>query len=170
MKTFLQIITEERKIGKKMGTALYVHKDYVGQSAIPKEAHEKALAVLHKNHPDFEHTIVKHDSANGNVSFLHSPDWDTAHEPHIKDSVCVKCDGTSKYSKPKADPQIYHQKWSFGGDDYKGFDVERSKKRTKQYMSAVDHVKKTTGDPRVSSKIGTKSYWEREVVPHIRED
>lgn len=170
MKTFKQLLTEERKIGKKMGTALYVHKDYVEQSAIPKDAHDAALSSLKKNFPDFKHTIVKHDTATGNTSFLHSPDWDTAHEPQIKDSVCVKSDGSCKYSKPKADPQIYHQKWAFGGDDYKGFDVERSKLRTKQYAKAVEHVKKTTGDSKVSSKIGTKSYWDREIVPHIEGD
>lgn len=156
-----------RKVGKTMGRSTYVHKDYVGQSDVPKDAHDKALKVLHKVHPGFDYTVVKHNAETGAISFLYSPDWDTAHEPHIHDSMTVSANGAAKYNKPKFDPQIYHQKWAFVGDDYKGFDVERSKRRTQQYRAAVEKVKAITGDSTVSSKIGTKSYWESNVVPHI---
>lgn len=152
-----------------MGHDLYIHKDYVDQTNIPKDVLDNAKSILSTNHPEHNYTIVKHNKVTNNISFLHSPDWDIEHEPHIKDSVLVKPTGESTYSKPKKDPQIYHQKWTFVGDDYKGFDVERSKKRTKDYMKAVQKVKDSTGDPSVSKKIGYKSYWDREVVPHIEE-
>lgn len=168
MKTFKQLLIEERKIGKKMSD-MYVHKDYVDKTSIPKDIYNNALSTLKKNHPDFSHTIVKHNPKNNNISFLHSPDWDTAHEPHIHDSVLVTPEGTSKYSAPKKEKQIYHQKWAFVGDDYKGFDVERSKLRTKQYQKAVDKVKQLKNDPTVSKKIGYKSYWDKEIVPHIED-
>ncbi len=153
-----------------MGHDLYVHKDYVKNTTIPPDVYDKAKQSLELNHPGFEYNIVKHNKQTNNVSFLHSPDWDTTHEPHIKHSVHVKPNGDTKYMAPKKDPQIYHQKWQFVGDDYKGFDVERSKLRTKQYTKTINDLKTKTGDNSISKKIGTKSYWDREVVPHIKEN
>ena len=175
MITFRNFLSESAPVGKRMGDDLYVHKDYVeGHPGIPADIHAAATAALKKNHPEFKpnfkHTIVKYNKKSKNISFLYSPDWDTAHEPHIKDSVLVKPDGTSKYSAPKKDPQIYHKKHEFVGADYKGFDIERSKKRQVQYSAAVEKVKKLNNDPKVSSKIGYKSYWDKEVVPHIKND
>lgn len=158
-----------RKIGKQMGHDLYVHKDYAKDTNISHDVLHNAKEHLSKNHPNFEYTIIKHNKQTNNVSFLHSPDWDSEHEPHIHHSVLVKPSGETKYMGPKKDPQIYHQKWQFVGDDYKGFDVNRSKLRTTQYTNAIDHLKQTTGDQSISKKIGTKSYWDKEVVPHIKE-
>ncbi len=169
MGSFSRYLAESGPVGKRMGRTTYVHKNYVDRSGIPKDAHDRALKTLNKVHPGFDYTVVKHNAETGAVSFLHSPDWDTAHEPHIRDSMTVSADGTAKYNKPKSDPQIYHQKWAFVGDDYKGFDVERSKLRTKQYRAAVEKVKKATGDNTVSSKIGSKAYWEKNIVPHIED-
>lgn len=171
MKSFVEFLSEERRIGKKMAD-YYVHKDYVDQSPIPKDVYNNALSALKKEHPDFEPTIVKHNPKNDNISFLHSPDWDSAHEPQIKDSVLVTPEGSTKYTAPKKEPQIYHQKWQFVGDDYKGFDVERSKRRTKQYQAAIEKKATDTGQPtkQISSRIGYKSYWDKEIVPHIQGD
>ena len=171
MKSFREYLAEAdpRKPGKRIGGSTYVHKNYVGQSTIPRDVLDTATRSLHKNHPGFEHNIVKHNSGTGSVTFLHSPDWDDAHEPQIKHSVTVKADGTTRFNKPRKDPQIYHQKWAFVGDDYHGFDVERSKQRTKQYGRAVEQVKRATGDSKVSSKIGSKSYWDTHIAPHIED-
>lgn len=158
-----------RKIGKKMGNDMYVHKDYVHTTDIPHDVLNRAKEHLEKNHPNFDYTIIKHNKETNNVSFLKSPDWDTEHEPHIHDSVLVKQSGETKYMPPKKDKQIYHQKWQFVGDDYKGFDVERSKLRTKQYTNAINDLKQSTGDLSISKKIGSKSYWEQNIVPHIKE-
>jgi hypothetical protein len=171
MKSFKEFLLEDRAIGKKMGHDLYVHKNYVHQVAIPKDIHNSALIALHKNYPDFNYTIVKYNKLTNNSSFLNSPDWDTAHEPQIKDSVMITPEGGCKYTKPKKIPQIYHQKWAFVGDDYKGFDVDRSKLRTKQYQKAIVDIADKTGQPTkaISSRIGYKDYWDREIAPHIGE-
>lgn len=158
-----------RKIGKRMGKDLYVHKDYISQTDIPKDVYDNAQKILKDKHPSHEYTIVKHNKDDNSISFLHSPDWNDSHEPYIKDSVKVHANGNTSYNKPKSDPQIYHQKWQFVGDDYKGFDVERSKLRTKQYQAAIDRYKQKTGDMNVSKRIGNKSFWEREIVPDITE-
>jgi hypothetical protein len=170
MKSFKAFITESRVIGKKMGHDLYVHKDYTDN--IPKDVHDNALNLLHKEHPDFKHNIVKYNKKTNNISFLNSPDFDTEHEPHIHDSVIVKPEGTTKYIKPLKVPWIYHQKHEFVGDDYKGFDIDRSKKRAVQYKTAIQKVADEKGVPtkQISSRIGNRDYWKKEIVPHIKED
>jgi hypothetical protein len=49
-------------------------------------------------------------------------------------------------------------------DHHKGFDVEDSKKRSAHWRGIVGTNKA------VSSRIGTKSYWDREVVPKLHEE
>lgn len=170
MITFEQFLLEARSIGKKMDV-FYVHKDYVDKTKIPLDLYIKAVKVLKKEDPKFEYTIVKWNPKNNDFSFLYSPDWDESDEPYIKDSYKISEDGSISYTKPKSDPQIYHQKWQFVGDDYKGFDIEQSKERTKRYTAAIAEIAKEKGIPtkQISSRIGYKSYWEKEVVPYIKD-
>lgn len=170
MKSFIEYIVENRKLGKKVGNELYIHKDYVDQTDIPKDVLTAASSILKQKHPNHEYNIIRHNKKTNDIGFLNSPDWDESHEPYIHDSVKVSSNGETAYTKPKKDPQIYHQKWKFVGDDYKGFDVDRSKNRTKQYMDAIAKRKTETGDSKISNKIGYKSYWDREIVPHIKTD
>lgn len=172
MISFKTFLSEERKIGKKTPSDFYVHKDYVDKTNIPKDVYDKALAVVKKNYPDFHHTIVKHNAKTNDVSFLHSPDWNTAHEPTVGDSVKVTSTGEHKFRKTTASPQIYHQKWTMVGDDHKGFDVEKSKDRTKKYQTAIKKVADKTGQTTtdINRKTGFKNYWDKEIVPHIEKD
>ncbi len=59
-----------------------------------------------------------------------------------------------------ADPYIYHHKWLFVDDDYRGFDVAESKARSVQWIGLGDVDR---------SRIGRKSYWENYVVPRLKE-
>jgi hypothetical protein len=168
MKSFKEFLLEEKTVGKKIGTCLYVHKQYA--STIPQEHYNNALEILKSTYPDFKYTIIKYDKANNNISFLYSPDWDSNPEPIIEDSVLVKSDGSAKYMKKKTDPQIYHQKHEFVGDDYKGFDIEKSKERFKAYTKAIKEYADELGVPtkEISSRIGTLSYWQKNIVPRIK--
>lgn len=172
MMSFKTFLSEERKVGKKTPSDFYVHKDYVNQTNIPKEVHDKALAVVKKNYPNFQYTIVKHNPKTNEVSFLHSPDWNTADEPTVGDSVKVTPSGEHKFRKTTASPQIYHKKWTMVGDDYTGFDVEKSKDRTKKYQAAIKKVADKTGQTttEINRKTSFKNYWDREIVPHIEKD
>lgn len=49
-------------------------------------------------------------------------------------------------------------------DHHKGFDVESSKKHSAHWRGIVGK------NPEVSHRIGTKSYWDREVVPKLHEN
>ena len=167
MKTFLEYITEDRKIGKVIGGEHYVHRDY--ESSISDQSgleHAKSLLSPEQRN---RYTVVKHNKKEGTFSFIHSPDFDTSDEPISGESHKVKPDGSITITKQKKDPQIWHHKWQWVGDDYKGFDVDKSKQRSKDWGVVADKIK-AEHDPSVYKRIGTKSYWEREVVPHIGKD
>jgi hypothetical protein len=146
-----------RKVGKRMAD-IYVHRDHTEAAGLPQDALKRAKAHLPKDH---EYHIVKHNPKEGSFSFIHSPDFDTAHEPIAGKAIKVHADGKLTTTKQKADPQIYHHKWEMVPDDYKGFDVAASKARSKHWRGIVGT------DRAVSSRIGTKSYWDREVVPKL---
>jgi len=166
MKTFSDFLTEQqsfdlnnkpRKIGKRMSD-VYVHKDHTKEAGLPQEDLERAKAQLPKDH---EYHIVKHNPKEGSFSFIHSPDFDTAHEPTVGKAIKVHKDGKQTITNQKKDPQIYHHKWEMVPDHYKGFDVAASKKRSQHWRGVVGK------NPEVSRRIGTKSYWEKEVVPKL---
>lgn len=158
-----------RKVGKSIGNDFYIHRDYIDQSSIPKDIYENGVSLIGEEFPDFVFTIVKYNKSNNNISFLYSPDWDDSPEPSIKDSVLVKSNSEVRYMSPKKDPQIYHQKWKFVGDDYRGFDVEESKDRTKKYQEAIREFSLESGQSikDIVSRIGTKSYWDKYIAPRI---
>jgi hypothetical protein len=135
---------KSRPVGKKIGGSIYLHKDYA-DSVIPKELMDKAKAAVGQ----FDYTIAKYTPAMNSISFIRSPDWDTAHEPTVGVVKAYK-DGIVKTINPSSDPWIYHHKWQFVGDDYKGFNVEESKARSKAWEPLnLDR-----------SRIGKKSYWD----------
>ena len=153
-----------RKIGKVIGGEHYVHRDY--ESAISdQEGLEKAKKLISPEQRE-RYNVVKHNKKEGSFSFIHSPNFDTADEPISGDSHRVKPDGSITITKQKKDPQIWHHKWQWVGDDYKGFDVQQSKKRSEHYKPIVDKIKQET-DPKIYNRMGTKSYWDREVLPKL---
>ena len=83
---------------------------------------------------------------------IQSPDWDTANEPIVGDSLTIDIiSGEEKLTRQKPNnPQIYHSKELFVASDYKGFDVIKAKERTKLWNS-IPNIEK--------NKIGYKKYW-----------
>lgn len=133
------------KVGKEIGGAVYVHKQY--ESLLP-EAVQKAKSFLP---PEFSYTVVKFQISDQTVSFIQSTDFDSADEPIVGDLYTVKADGSASFRRQLTDPWIYHHKWLFVADDYNGFDVEESKQRSLQWLalSNIDF-----------QRIGKRSHWE----------
>lgn len=171
MKSFIVFLNEAATVGKHVGPGTWVHKNYLDQSRIPKDVHDAAHAVLKATHPDFEYNVVKHDKSTNNISFIHSPDFDTATEPKSGENVLVKSDSSIKRTAEPKDPSIWHQKHEWVGPDYKGFDVEQSKRRAVAYKSAIAKLAGEQGVPtsHFSNRIGRPAFWNKEVVPHIKE-
>ena len=140
-------------VGKLMGYDLYFHRLYQDE-IIPEDILAPALGLV----KGFDYNIIKYNLKNNNVTFIQSPDFDSAPEPTVGLQLLVKPDGTTKFMKPGADPWIYHHKWLFVRDDYPGFNVSESKHRSGHWMSLPDIDYK---------RIGKKSFWEREVLPKL---
>ena len=106
---------------------------------------------------DFKYEVIKYDKQKHQVSFIDSPDWDTANEPEVGNTWTLKMhqDWTWKLIKArKKNKQIYHAKYLFVADDYKGFDVEQARQRAIQWQ-------KLPGIKEVKNKIGNKDFWVR---------
>ena len=142
-------------IGKEIGYAVYLHRDYDDRLGEPVEWAKRHLPE------HYEYTVVKLNQRNDAVSFIDCPNFDSEHEPVIRGIVVVNADGSVQRRTMPSDPYIYHHKWLFVMDDYQGFDVERSKDRSRCWTSLQDVDR---------SRIGKKSYWESNVVPRISTD
>ena len=143
-------------VGKFIGGDLYVHKS--AMDVLPQKEFELAESKLPE---DFEYEIVKYNATQGSFSFIGSPDWNTANEPIVGDSYKVSKNGEVSLTKQKSDPQIYHHKWNFVRDNYDGFNVRQSIQRSIDwYRDAKDELN--------IYKIGTKSYWESNATPLIK--
>ncbi|NLS94828.1 MAG: hypothetical protein GXX96_21960 [Planctomycetaceae bacterium] len=141
-------------IGKDIAGAVYLHRRYEGLLGEPLEAAKRHLPA------DFEYTVVKYVEGEGKVSFLQSPDFDSATEPTVGDSILVHADGRITRRRAGADPEIYHHKWLFVADDYDGFDVEASKRRSAAWLSLSGIDKR---------RIGRRSFWQENVLPRLEE-
>ena len=156
--TFSEFITEAATIGKRMGHDLYVHKNY--EHVLPSKELEAAKGFLPTG---FNYTAVKHNKKERTFSFIQSSDFDAADEPTVGDSIKVHPSGKTTLTKQSKDPKIWHHKWQWVAPDYTGFDVEASKERSKKWRGVVGTNKE------LSSRIGSRSYWDANVVPLIKE-
>jgi len=139
-------------VGKQIGGAVYVHRQYESKlGAAVAEAKRKLSA-------EADYQVVKYNYLTGAVSFVQSPDFDTAPEPTVGGILIVDSQGQIRRRRQASDPEIYHHKWLFVADDFQGFDVEQSKQRSLAW-TAIDGVDR--------KRIGKKSYWELQVLPRL---
>lgn len=141
--------TNKFPVGKEIGGEVYAHKQYEFQ--FPGIA--KAKAKLPKG---FVYHIVKYNMREKYFSFIVSNDFNTNPEPSVNGGIRVSKDGL----KPFPDAGwIYHHKWMFVSDDYKGFDIEESKRRSEKWTSLTGVDK---------SRIGQRKFWDTNVLPRIK--
>ena len=148
---------------KKIGGCIYMH---ISMRTKVDEKIKNTLAdaerVFRKviGMKDFmEVEIVKVDVKNNKVSFIKSPDWDTAREPLVGDAYMIDLNENAPLRKrtvkiTKSKGQIYHHKWMFVADDYQGFDIEESKKWSEKWQSVIP------AERGIKSRIGYKKYWD----------
>jgi len=163
---------KKRPIGKNIGGAIYVQKEYANNHPLIDGAIlKKAEQIVNTDFPEFDYNIVKYmhsTKTKGAVTFIDSPDFDTSPEPVIGDTVRVSPDGTVKYQRAGKRPKIYHHKHEFVGSDYKGFDIEKSKQRSEKYNAILDKISKDK--PNIRSRMGNKDVWDTEVIPYLDKD
>lgn len=134
---------------KKVMNCLYVHKSNISELHLD-DLGNYAIEILDRKFPNYQ--VVKYDPKKRVISGIESPDWNTANEPIVGDSMIINLvTGEEKiYKGRKENPQIYHNKWQFVADDYTGFDIEAAKQRTIEWNN-IPNLNK--------SKIGNKNYW-----------
>lgn len=132
-------------VGKDIGGSLYVHMNY-----IPDEFKQKvadARLAISIEHPRFDPNVVRIDYKKDSIAFYDSVEFDVSHEPAAGNMVVYKDDVVSKIRFVK---QIWHHKWLWVKDDYKGFDVDAAYNRSAQWL---DH------DDIPFARIGNKQTW-----------
>lgn len=135
--------------GKLIGGCLYLHRSC--WDLLPQADLARAKSALPES---FEANVAKWNAKTGCFSFISCPGFDGQEEPAIGAAVKVFPDGSISTTREKADPQIYHHKWNFVREDYEGFDYLGSVARSISWAPfACDR-----------SRIGTRSFWESEVV------
>jgi hypothetical protein len=142
-------------VGKEIGGCVYVHKMYA--DLFPDI--NGYLIRLNEVAPNFEFNIIKYCGSKDSVSFLNSPNFDTADEPTITDYVVVNRDGSHKKGKSNT---IYHHKWLFVRDDYPNFDVDEAFARSRDWLQLPDIDFTRIGKPEVWNKFLDQS---REKLP-----
>jgi hypothetical protein len=150
-------------VGKVIGGNIYVHRAY--EHLLPHQDKFKlAKELVPEPFDSLRYNVVKYNLSTGAYSFIFSPNFDSVDEPIVKHVFLMKPSEISyngfsiDYLKQPNDPWIYHHKWLFVKDDYRGFDVVASKERSERWLSLPDVDK---------AKIGKKSYWEKYVVPRL---
>lgn len=159
--------------GKHVGDRVYIHRTLVG--ALPRELHDKLQELgelFFKNKWGEGYNIIKLDIFSDDVSFILSDEFDVVDEPRIDFAYVIrdkKLFRTIDYSKYKKESiPIYHHKWAFVGEDYKGFNVEESKKRSEWWENHPVVLNRKKADKYFKSKIGSTGYW-NELLKEIDE-
>lgn len=147
---------------KKIGNIIYIHRTAIDiLEKKEKQLVEECVKLIPKK---FCYEIIKINLKKQEVSFIFSPNWDIAPEPFVGDSYKVNFkEKNILYSKSKRNnKQIYHHKWMFVKEDYKGFDIEKSKKRSILWENSDLQFDK--------KKIGNWNYWNEEVLSKLEKN
>lgn len=129
-------------IGKVIGGRLYIHKSYADTigDIDPKfrETLINAEQALQNEYPDFQYNCLNYHPASGEIQFQEAPDFDTAREPVVGMQINVQADGTvEEANRGKPFQQIWHHKWQWVDNDYKGFNVRESWEWSKEWLSTI---------------------------------
>lgn len=130
-------------VGKRVGSKIYVHKDYA-LDIIPTDILWDAQDVLYKYEPEASFSCICYDLKNSSViRFDEAPKFDTDREPYpgIMWTVDISRinEGERCYRVSYSDA-IWHHKWLWVKSNYKGFDVQKSYEWSKSWLSELPEV------------------------------
>lgn len=138
-------------VGKKIGSKTWGHVDYIGE--IIPGAYIKTVLMIALE-AGIKPSVVRYDAVKDEVCLIECLDFETAEEPVVGRSLSIPMNGEWKITNPPKNPLIYHHKWMFVKDDYEGFDVKESKKRSIWWKSQMGR------DRYLSNRIGRLSFWQ----------
>jgi len=132
-------------VGKEIGGAIYIHRSYGRLIGADLRAAKRRLPK------GLQFDVLKWRPAVRAVSFISCPTFDAEPEPAVGDVFFVPAEGKCRlFRASPSNPWVYHHKWLFVADDYKGFDVEESRQRSSMIARAsIDR-----------SRIGRRIQWD----------
>jgi hypothetical protein len=157
---------------KDIGGERYFHKNYVsghiakGDGVLTKESYERAAKAVQKvvadNDMSIDFATLKYNPKTGVLVFQEGRGFDVLREPVVGYGIGIDLKTGDIVSGLRADGSlrapsmaIWHNKWQWVAEDYKGFDVEESKAWSEEWGSKFE-----TGERR---DIGKKENWDRKL-------
>ena len=138
-------------VGKVIGGRIYVHKDYVERLPEPlRDLYAAAAAAMKVVAPEFAWNATAIDLKGDKVTLMEAPDFDTADEPRVGVYWTV---APGKPPKRGQTNQIWHHKWLWVDDDYRGFDVNQSFERSRKWLALPDIPFAKIGKPELWQKF-----------------
>lgn len=153
----LGLVRHSCGVGKKIGSNVYFHKDYM--HLFPQVS--VAVQKFKKKFPNIAYHIIRLNERTEEICFIVCPGFDTEDEPVVNQVLNLSKDVLGHYGKNSNQP-VYHHKWMFVADDYAGFDVGASKQRSIAWKSIIGK------DASVSSRIGYKRYWDELLTTRLK--
>lgn len=133
---------------KRIGGKFYCHKNYISNfDPLIVDRAMKWLEVAQKEFGNFEWNCFR--EKYNSVAFQFSPDFDSADEPEVTKTYAV-LNGVATLRQTRN--IIWHHKWMWVDEDYKGFDYAASKARSALWKPHVSRSELT--------KIGNRVYWD----------
>lgn len=121
-------------VGKEIGGKIYLHKQY----ACKVVSVDILCAAIQLLPTDFIYNCLMVDRKRPYViRFDEAPDFDTAREPHPGDMIEVNLD--TKEIRHTHSDFIWHHKWMWVEDDYRGFDVQESYEWSRRWTQHITH-------------------------------
>ena len=120
-------------VGKRMGSRIYVHRNYA-HLVLSEGILAPLFSVGLKS--GFRFNCVAFDLKDLSCIRLDSaPGFDTDREPLVGDYIWVSTNGVFRRNYSNA---IWHHKWMWVLDDYKGFDLDESYEWSRTWLSKVE--------------------------------
>ena len=146
--------------GKRVINRLYIHKSALSSlSSELQRTVRQSLDIAQSKHGTFEYDIVRIGLKDGSVAFTRVHGWDDVPEPMKGVSISVR-GGSVTVVDDTSRKLVYHHKWMMVNDDYTGFNVEESKRRSAWWEGhpVVVSLMRDRNE-RFKSKIGMHDYW-----------
>jgi len=122
-------------VGKQIGQQIYAHKLYMNQ-IIPQDILKKALEQM----PSFKFNTIVWNKKEKTIRFDSAENFNTAREPTAGEYIKVNYKTNS--IKKGVTNSIWHHKWMWVKDDYKGFDVQESFEWSKKWLGKLNTTAK----------------------------
>jgi len=136
-------------VGKVIGGMVYMHIDYIETLPNPEEARIALQAASNKSI-----RCLSYDPKNSLYMFSEAPDFDIVNEPIPGKAIKVDMDGNDvdKVFPAKVINQIWHHKWMWVDDNYRGFDIKKSYEWSKEWAA------------KISNPSGSKNVWKKQLA------